>query len=259
MIPYDGAMVNASGWVRAAVVLAMLSFAGVAYSHSGGITGKSGKQGSTCNSCHGGGKAPKVTLSGPTSLDAGASAVYTFQLETDAAVTGMNAAVSANDGVMTGDDAGFTRAESGEVTHAKTVKPDAGVVIYSFSMTAPPFGGKYTLFAAGNACNNNGQSDGDDSSATTLMIDVNGPPRPPEPEAGTTPPVTTSQPPATTPDAGSDSGNPGPTGKYDVRDAPPAEDDSSCSIGWADRTSAPAGAMLGAFVGLAALLRKRRR
>jgi hypothetical protein len=236
-------------------VLALTCFAGAAYSRSGGVTGKSGKQGGTCNSCHNepnGAKTPKVTLQGPTSLDAGALAFYTFRIETDAAITGMNAAVSESDCIMLADpDAGATRAEGNEITHTRTLRPDAGAAVFGFSMTAPPYGGKLTLYAAGNACNNNNQPSGDDSSRTTLEINVDGPPRPPPPEAG--PPAKPPTYPAVdaAPPSGYDAGT--------TNDATPPQDDSGCSIGWADRSTVPAGATMASLVALAALGRGRRR
>lgn len=247
-------MTHAARWARVGVALAMVSCAGIAYAHSNGVTGASGKQGPICNSCHNGGSPPKVTLTGPTALDAGSIATYTFQIQTDAAITGMNAAIS--DGKLAGNDAGFTVTSFDEITHARTLRPDGGAAVYTFSMTAPEFGGKITLFAAGNAANNNGQSDGDQASGTLLDIEVNGPPRPPPPEAGP-PPTPTST--GTTPPPQVDSGPVAYDAGDDLGGAAAPADDSGCSVGWSDRSGAPAGALFGALVGLAALVRARRR
>lgn len=261
-VPYDGSMNGASsglrGWVRAGVVLASLCSAGVAWSNSGGITGRSGKQGAICNSCHQGGKTPTVKIDGPTSLDAGMVAVYTFHIQTDAAITGMNAA--ATDGVkMIGDeDGGFTYLDYDEVTHARTVKPDAssGEAVYTFSITAPPYGGKIKLYAAGNACNNNQNTDGDEAASTTLDIDVNGPPKPPPPEAGPPPPkpppVDSGPPPQQ--DSGSSLGDAGD-------DTPAPADDSGCAVGFLGdgRSTLPLGGMIGALAGVGLIARTRRK
>lgn len=236
--------------LRTAVVLALTCAAGAAWSSSGGITGKSGKQGGSCNGCHQGGTTPTVKLEGPTSLDAGAVALYTFRVATDAAITGMNAAVSVSDGVMASDpDGGGTREDDNEIVHAQPVRPDAGQAVYRFAMTAPPYGGKITLYAAGNACNNDGKTDGDESARTALDIEVNGPPRPPPaaPAPGPKPPAQESP-----IDAAPPTGDAGATS-----DVAP-EEDSGCSIAWTDRSSAPAGAALAALAALAAVWRGRR-
>jgi hypothetical protein len=234
-------------------VLALSAIAGIAYAHSGGITGASGKQGVICNDCHQGGKTPAVRLVGPGSLDAGEIAVYKFYIDTDAAITGMNAA--ATDGVvLTADpDGGDTQFDDPEVTHIRPQAPDAGEAVFTFSMTAPAYGGTVTLWAAGNACNGDGTTNGDEASGTKMSVVVNGPPAPDagSPGAGDagTPvkgdPVFDAG--ATVPGSGRDAG---------AGAAPPS--DSGCAIG-PDRSSLPAGALLTGFVGLALLGRRRRR
>jgi hypothetical protein len=231
--------------VSIAAIFALTCFADVASPFSGGITRKSGKQGGTCNGCHQGGVTPKVTLDGPTSLDAGMLATYTFRIETAAAITGMNAAVSADDAVMAGDGDGGTREDENEVTHARTIRPDGGAAVYTFSMVAPPYGGKITLYAAGNACDGNGNTEGDESAATSIEIDVIGPPRPPPPPPPQEPP---SERPAETP---SSSGYGG-----EAQSAPP-EDDSGCAVGWAG-PRAPATSVAAALVAVAAVARRVR-
>lgn len=243
-----------AGFVVSTVLLTTI--AGVSWASEGGIVAKSGKQGGSCQQCHTGGKPPSIKLDGPLALEAGTIAAYTFRVESDAAVVvGMNAAISESDGIMYADDAGATREEDNEITHTRPNRFDAGVFTYSFFVKAPPYGGKLTVYAAGNACDGNGQNDGDESSRTTLTVDVSGPERPAPPEAGPpkpapTGPTTTPTPDASTKRADDDAG----TGNL----AAP-EEDSGCSIGWADRSSAPAGAMLAALVGLAAITRKKRR
>jgi hypothetical protein len=228
-----------------AAILALTCFAEIASPFSGGITRKSGKQGGTCNGCHQGGVTPKVTLVGPTSLDAGMLATYTFRIETAAAITGMNAAISADDAVLSGDADGGTREDENEITHARTIRPDGGAAVYTFSMVAPPYGGKLTLYAAGNACNGNGNTEGDESAATSIEIDVNGPPRPPPP-----PPPSPQEPPSEPrPETPSSSGYGG-----DTKSAPP-EDDSGCAVGWAG-PRAPATSVVAALVAVAAVTRR---
>lgn len=164
----------------ASLVVLVSVAARTASGHSNGVTGSSGKSASSCNSCHQGGQTPKVTLEGPTQLEAGVPVTYTFRIDTPAPITGMNAAAT-DDVVLVGDgDGGTTLAEGAEITHARTLAPVDGGALYTFTLTAP-YGETITLYAAGNAANGNGQSDGDTAATTTLVIAVDGPPRPPPP------------------------------------------------------------------------------
>jgi hypothetical protein len=251
---YDGEMFRPTPspsrtWLRLGIILAMTSVAGAAWSRSGGISGKSGKQGSTCNQCHGGGTTPTVKLDGPRSLDAGMLANYTFSITTVAVATGMNAATT--EGTLIEDgDGGNTRLEDDEITHVQKTKPDAGVALYRFSMTAPQYGGTISLYAAGNAVNGDDEESGDESAKDKIDIVVNGPPRPPPPEAG---------PPAPGPTSTADASTSKDAGREGGSAAASPEEDSGCTIGWSDRSSAPAGAMLAGLVALAAVGRSRRR
>jgi MYXO-CTERM domain-containing protein len=246
--------------ISAGIVVSLTCAAGIAWSHSNGITGASGKQGGICNQCHDNPKTtptPTVTLDGPMTLDAGASAIYTFKIETTAQATGMNAATS--DGTLAAADGGLTQFEDDEVTHLTPNKADAGSVIYSFFLTAPAYGGPVKLYAAGNAVDLDNSTDGDQSARTTLDITINGPPRP---DAGTPPPATTTPAPPTTapkPTVDAGAGGSDPVGAAPAAsDAAPA-DSSGCSMGPADRASVPGGAIFASLIALAALGRKRRR
>jgi hypothetical protein len=252
-----------------AVLLGITSVAGVALAHSGGISGYSGKQGTICTSCHQGGPEPVVKLSGPTSLDAGMSAVYTFHINTTNLGVGMNAATT--DGKLTPDDAGVTRIEpytnfqtdetTDEITHNGPQHvldggADGGYFTFSFTLTAPEYGGPISLYAAGNAVNLNDDTDGDNAQKDKIDIMVYGPPKPPTPDASAPAPATTQ--PHTGVDAGTvpslDAGAP--------RSGAAPTDDSGCSIGWADQTTGGtfgAGGMFSALVALSALTRRRRR
>jgi MYXO-CTERM domain-containing protein len=263
-----------SAGLRIGVVLALVCVSSVAWSKAAGITGKSGKQGPTCISCHVGGTAPNVSFAGPTSLDAGVTAVYTFHVQTNASTTGMN--VAATDGVamIAGAD-GLTRVDplSDEVTQKSPVKPVAGEAVYSFSITAPPFAGTVRLWGAGNACNGDGRTSGDDGADTTFDIAINGPPNPnppPTDDSGspiTPPPTTPPSPPNDGTDAStgtnaegglsSSSGGNNPGTPGDNSHSTSGEGDSGCNV--TDKSGAPAGAMVAALIGLAALTRKRRR
>lgn len=229
-----------------ALALSLVCFATVASSRSGGISGRSGKQGWTCSSCHQGGQTPKVTLEGPTMLDAGALAVYTLSIETDAAITGMNAASTA--GALGADVDGGTRSAGEEITHARTLHPDAGIAAYTFSMRAPPFGGKVTLFASGNACNGDDKPTGDESASTELDIEVSGPEKAPEPAPG----------PSSRAPSFPDSGSSIPDAGEPMPERAPVEV-TSCATGWATRSPLPVGPVLAAIAVGTALARGRRR
>lgn len=167
------------------VALALVS--SVVWAGKNGQTGASGVFGTDCNSCHNGGTAPSVALSGPTRLDAGSLAEYTFRVTTNAKVTGMGATVDQDDAVFMTVDGGLTKVQGavsgalvGDVTHIAPTPPgDAGSVTYRFRMVAPPYGGMLTMYAAGNAANGDDTKEGDLAAKTTLSIQVDGPPRPP--------------------------------------------------------------------------------
>src|SRR4029079_9316830 len=79
------------------VVLAALGDAASAHASAFGLIGHSGKQGATCNECHGGGTAPTVAFSGPDTVAVGATVTYHFSVESARAAqraAGFNVAVS---------------------------------------------------------------------------------------------------------------------------------------------------------------------
>lgn len=163
-----------------ASLFTVVTIAAVAAANSGGRTRASGRDGSNCNSCHSGGDEPTVKLTGPVKLTAGTSATYTFTVESAAAITGMNAAATEEVQLVGGDNT--VTAGDGEVTHKKPVTPDGGAATFTFSLT-PEYGGSFEIYAAGNACNGDGNTSGDKAATTKLTVDVDGPARP-VPEAG---------------------------------------------------------------------------
>jgi hypothetical protein len=56
-----------------------------ARAHSGGQTGRSGRQGLACDLCHRGGALPEVQFIGPAELSAGAVATYRFEVRSTSA------------------------------------------------------------------------------------------------------------------------------------------------------------------------------
>ncbi|NVI98372.1 hypothetical protein HV824_09585 [Myxococcus sp. AM009] len=147
---------------------------GSAFANSAGISGQSGKQGSslTCAACHtGGGSAPTVTIEGPTTLAPGATGNYTLVIRGGpASGAGYNVAVSDNGGTLT-PGTGSIRL-SGEVTHRTIQAFSGGAARFDFTLVAPSTPGSVTLYGAGNSVNDNGTEQGDASAATTLNVTV---------------------------------------------------------------------------------------
>lgn len=144
----------------------------IALSNSGGITNYSGKQaGTMCNTCHAGGTAPTVEITGPASLAAGASAMYSVQISGGAGVlAGFNAAASGGQFIA---GAG-TRVTGGEVTHSVGKAFAAGSATFSFTYQAPAAAGAVTLYAAGMSASGSNGEMGDMAAMTTLNVTVTG-------------------------------------------------------------------------------------
>jgi hypothetical protein len=171
---------------------------------SGGRTGHSGKQGSTCLACHGGGVAPEVRFIGPAELGVGAIATYRFEVQSKVPTqraAGFNIAASA--GTLATLPQQGERLSSGELTHTGPKSNTDKIAAWDFTWTAPDVPGTYRLFGAGNSVNLNGQPTGDRSSTTTFDIEVADADTPtPTPTATPLPPTATAtatvtQPPAT--------------------------------------------------------------
>lgn len=157
----------------AGVVSACL-VSGSAFASSGGISGYSGKQGSslTCASCHTGGSGtPTVTIQGPTTLAPGATGNYTLVIRGGpAAGAGYNVAVSDNGGTLNPGTGSIKL--SGEVTHGNPRAFSGGEARFDFTLVAPSTPGSVTLYGAGNSVNDNATEQGDSSAVTTLNITV---------------------------------------------------------------------------------------
>jgi len=163
-------------WRLAAVaagILAAMLWAGSVGASSGGKSGYSGNPatngGQTCNACHDGGTTPQVALSGPTTVDAGAEAVYTLTITGGQAVAG-GLDVSATDGVLgAGPD---TKLLDGEVVQTGPKPASGGVVSWSFSWTAPASAGQVTLYGAGNSVDGAAGPGGDRAATDSLLVTV---------------------------------------------------------------------------------------
>jgi hypothetical protein len=164
---------------RAAAVLTVCLMSAPALANSAGITGYSGKSSAvTCTSCHVAGAAtrPTVEISGPTTLDAGATGNYTFIIRGGPGVkAGFDVSV---DNAAASLTAGTGSKKVGsELTHSAPKAFSGGEVRFDFSLVAPADGGTVMIFGAGNSVNGDGVENkvGDSSATTSLSVLVNAP------------------------------------------------------------------------------------
>jgi outer membrane protein assembly factor BamB len=171
---------------------------------SEGIIGYSGKQGSTCNTCHSDGTAPVVKFDGPESLSAGALGTFRFVVESQSATQGAAGFnLAASGGVLAvlpdegeqlmSDDLGGT-----ELTHTAPKANMSGRASWQFTWQAPSFPGPQTLYGAGLSVNGNGTRSGDAATAATFSVTVTSIQSPTAIAATPTPTSSTASPTATT-------------------------------------------------------------
>lgn len=137
-----------------------------------GIVQESGKQGSTCTRCHGGGAVPTVELTGPAELAAGETGSFTLTITGGAAsVGGFNVATDRSTANLI---AGPGQKKVGaELTHASPQAFSSGSLAFTFELLAPPEGGgDVTIFGAGNSANGNNASTGDESAADQFLVRI---------------------------------------------------------------------------------------
>ncbi len=117
--------------VPALIVFAVICLSSIALAYPNGISGVSGKSGSTCTMCHSSATpGPTVTISGPMTVTSGSTNIYT-----------LSNSGSPNSGLDVGASAGTftagtnTQVMSGEITH--TASMTASPLSWSFNWTAP--------------------------------------------------------------------------------------------------------------------------
>ena len=165
---------------RAAGVLTVCLLSTSAFAYKAGINGYSAKSTPTCTTCHNGGAAPTVEISGPTTLDAGATGQYTLIIRGGAGVKGgFDVAVDNTAATLTaGTD---SKLLSGELTHSAPKAFSGSEVRFDFSMVAPPTvatstgGTVVKIFGAGNSVNGDNAVSGDMSATTSLSVTINAP------------------------------------------------------------------------------------
>jgi MYXO-CTERM domain-containing protein len=231
-----------------------------------GVTGYSGKpyngMSETCTTnCHAtGGAAPTLTITAPTTVQAGSTTSVTIVVAGNKSRTSMNAAFS--DGVKTiegaNTDTPLPVEEPTEV--AATVPPPNGATgTYKFSFIAPQRNGPVTMWVAGMAASGNGTG-GDGIANATRTITVIGAVAPPTPDAGT-PDADALDAGAVLTDGGGRGGgaDPEPRGSAVApsasSDAPP-DPDGGCAVAATNDWSSPAAAL--AVIVALSLVRRRR-
>ncbi|OJT23762.1 hypothetical protein BO221_17460 [Archangium sp. Cb G35] len=155
-----------------------------AFANATGATGYSGKSAATCTMCHTpGASVPTVTLTGPSSLTAGATGEYTLTITGGPGLRGgFNVAVD-NTAASLEPGTG-SKKQSNELTHTAPKPAASGAITFNFSLVAPPSAGTVKIFAAGNSVNGNGSEAGDASATTSLTVNVTGNNEPQEEEGG---------------------------------------------------------------------------
>lgn len=170
--------------ITAALAVSLVSFA--ASANNGGVAGYTGKpninapQGESCNQCHSGGTTPTVTINGPASLAAGASAEYTLVVSTGQ--TRAAGGVAATDGVVLTPGTGL-RDSFGEMVQNAPLAVSGGQATFRFTVKAPASGTTLRLWAVGLAANNNGSTSGDKAAQVTKDVTITGGATP-KPDAG---------------------------------------------------------------------------
>lgn len=171
---------NRSHLCLSLIALVSISAENSAWALSGGISGYSGHNGTDCNTCHSGGIAPQVSLSGPTLALPGTTNTYVLSLsggQNNQAGLG----IRASGGTLVNTIAG-ARLASGEILHASPFNVGNTPTEWRFDWQAPPTAGNYTLYAAVLSTNANGNSVGDKATAVILTIQVSSGEPPPNPQ-----------------------------------------------------------------------------
>ncbi|WP_309892394.1 MXAN_6652 family MXYO-CTERM-anchored protein [Archangium sp.] len=157
-------------------VLSLCLLSTSALANSTGITDHSGKTASkTCNSCHNGGSAPTVEITGPSTLAASASGEFTLIIRGGAAVIGgTNIAVSNTAAALEPVTGSGLRKSGTELTHSAAKSFTNGELRFNFTMMAPSTAGTVSIFGAGNSANGAAATAGDMGATTKLDVTVTG-------------------------------------------------------------------------------------
>jgi chitodextrinase len=137
---------------------------------SGGRTGANG--GASCKSCHGDATGAVLTITGPTTVNAGATNQYTATITGGPAVVG-GADVHVSSGTLASLTGQGTKLLNGDLVHSSPKPFASGSVSWNFNWTAPATAGTVSMFGAGNSADGDGSDAGDaGDGATTRTITV---------------------------------------------------------------------------------------
>jgi mono/diheme cytochrome c family protein len=166
------------------IIFLGLTFSQNVFAYSTGITGYSGNPaaggGNTCASCHSGGVAPTVSLTGPTTVQPGTINSYTLIISGGQAHSGgLDVSLEPGAGTLVNTQSS-TKLQSSEITHTARKSAIAGEVIFTFDWQAPTTVGTYTIYSSGLSTNGNSNTTGDAVSSITTAVSVSaGAPQPP--------------------------------------------------------------------------------
>lgn len=143
-----------------------------------GISGYSGNPdtgGVTCAVCHSANEpTPTVTISGPTSMTAGETAMFSVTVtDGPASVAGFNVSTTHASGTLAPVDAAV-RAVGTELTHVAPKPTNNASATFNFSWTAPSKSATVILWAAGVSGDGDLTNGGDSATGTNLAVDVVG-------------------------------------------------------------------------------------
>ncbi len=133
-----------------------------------------------CNSCHSGGSAPTVQITGPTSVLPGDTQTYTVTVSEIGSQhrAGLDFGATAGTLAVGGPNSGGTKLAGGEITHTGAKAGNGTVVTFSFQWTAPASFSSETIRGWGNAVNFNNLNTVDQASYATLVIQAAATPTP---------------------------------------------------------------------------------
>lgn len=150
----------------------LLCWTGFTFASSGGITGYSGKNGTSCSNCHSGSiYGSSLSYQGATQVAPGQQIDITFLLQvtnpaSNAPYAGINIATSNNGGSL---EAGSgMRASGGELSHSSPQALSDNQLSWSFSWTAPDTSGEATIYACSETVDRNSSFTGDDASPACI-------------------------------------------------------------------------------------------
>lgn len=141
-------------------LIVILSF--VFFAFSGGITGKTKKNGNGCT-CHGSSQSNNVNvlISGPSSLSPNEKGVYRVTISGGPLVrAGVN--IASSSGSLNPISSSNLQKIGDELTHISPKAPSGNEVSFDFEFTAPSEPGQITLFASGNSVNFDRSISGDE-------------------------------------------------------------------------------------------------